>query len=102
MPLASPRSQDFVDNCMTRIEHEFGINQARVLSNALKLKRHLASRGALAFGICPQYLPPDDGVYVPQQDLYNKVGQKIPEVLMEASFQATFPTVAEILSGPKY
>jgi len=102
MPLASPKSQDFVHNCMTRIEHEFGINQARVLSNALKLKRHLASRGAIAFGICPQYLPPDDGPYVPQQGLYNKVGRKVPELLMEASFQASLPSVAEILSGPTY
>ncbi|KAG9194412.1 hypothetical protein G6011_04447 [Alternaria panax] len=102
MPLASSRSQDFIHNCMTRIEHEFGINQARVLSNALKLKRHLASKGSIAFGVCPQYLPPDGGTYVPQQDLYKKVGQKVPEVLMEASFQAALPTVAEILSGPKY
>jgi hypothetical protein len=74
MPLASSESQDHVYTCLTRVEREFGINQARVLANALQYKRRLASKGAIAFGICPQYLPVDGGPYFPEQDLENKVG----------------------------
>jgi hypothetical protein len=102
MPTATPESQDFVQKYMSRIEHEFGINQARVLGNALRLKRYLDQKGAVAFGICPQYLPPDEGSYVPHQHLYRKVGHTVPELLMEASFQAAFPTLQEILAGPTY
>ena len=78
MPTASPESQDFVQKHMSRIEHEFGINQARVFGNALRLKRYLDQKGAVAFSICPQYLPPDPGSHVPHQHLYRKVGQLSP------------------------
>jgi hypothetical protein len=67
MPLASPSSQNFVQSCLDRIEREFGISQAKVLCTALKVKRRLDATGAMPFGICTQYLPPDDGPYVPYQ-----------------------------------
>lgn len=103
MPMASPESQDFVQKYMSRIEHEFGIKQARVFGNALRLKRYLDQKGAIAFGICPQYLPPDGPEsYVPHQHLYSKVGQQAPELLMEASFQAALPSLEDILARPKY
>jgi hypothetical protein len=71
--MASSDSQDYVYNCLTRVEREFGINQARVLANALQYKRFLASKGAISFSICPQYLPADGGPY-PQRDTNSKVG----------------------------
>ncbi|KNG46724.1 c6 finger domain-containing protein [Stemphylium lycopersici] len=61
MPIATPESQEFIAKCMSRVEREFGINQAKVLADALQYKRLLTSKGAIAFGICPQYLPPDGG-----------------------------------------
>ncbi|XP_014557375.1 hypothetical protein COCVIDRAFT_25991 [Bipolaris victoriae FI3] len=64
MPIASPSSQDFVAKCMTRVQKEFGINQAQVLGQALKFKRYLAAKGAIPFSICPKYLPPDSEPYV--------------------------------------
>ncbi|CAO2649762.1 Nn.00g010540.m01.CDS01 [Neocucurbitaria sp. VM-36] len=98
MPTASPLSQDFVYTCLKRIECEFGINQARVLGDALKFKRQLDSSGATAFGICPQYLPPDGGPYVPYQGTDSKVGFMGPELLMNADFQAGFPSVGRMQS----
>jgi hypothetical protein len=86
MPMASSKSQDFVYTCLKRVEREFGINQAHVLANALQYKRELARKGAIAFGICPHYLPADGGPYVPRQDVESKVGHESPEVLMEAAF----------------
>jgi hypothetical protein len=74
MPMASSESQDHIYTCLSRVEREFGINQARVLANALQHKRRLASKGAIAFGICPQYLPMAEGPYFPEQDLKDKVG----------------------------
>jgi hypothetical protein len=73
MPMASSESQDFVYTYLTRVEREFGINQARVLANALQYKRELARKGAIAFGICPQYLPADEGPYLPRENSDNKV-----------------------------
>ncbi|KAJ4364009.1 hypothetical protein N0V83_009464 [Neocucurbitaria cava] len=93
MPTATPASQDYVYTCLKRIECEFGINQALVLANALKIKRYLDKSGAVAFGICPQYLPPDEGPYVPYQGTDNKVGFTGPELLMDAYFQAGFPSL---------
>ena len=81
MQIASPESQDFVYNCMTRIEREFGINQAKVLSDALLVKRRLADQGAIEFSICPQYLPPTGGPYTLDQDSENKVGYTSCKVL---------------------
>lgn len=49
---------------MTRVQKEFGINQAQVLGQALKFKRYLAAKGAIPFSICPKYLPPDSEPYV--------------------------------------
>ncbi|EMD88437.1 hypothetical protein COCC4DRAFT_65155 [Bipolaris maydis ATCC 48331] len=70
MPIASPESQDFVANCMVRVQKEFGINQAQVLGKALKYKRYLAAKGAIPFSICPQYLPPDSTPFVrPKQSV---------------------------------
>jgi hypothetical protein len=63
MPIASPESQDFVAKCLTRVQREFGINQAQVLGKALQYKRYLASKGAIPFTICPQYLPSDEETY---------------------------------------
>lgn len=96
MPLASAKTQDFVQTCLLRIEREFGIGQAKVLSNALRLKRNLDKFGATAFGICPQYLPHDDGSYELYQGTDSKVGFMGPEVLLDATFQAVFPPVASI------
>ncbi|KAI4688233.1 uncharacterized protein J4E84_005164 [Alternaria hordeiaustralica] len=80
MPMASPESQDFVQKYMSRIEHEFGIKQARVLGQALRLKRYLDQKGAIAFGICPEYLPPDGTeTYVSHQHLYSKVVEETDE-----------------------
>jgi hypothetical protein len=59
MPTASPESQDFVYTCLTRIEQEFGIKQAKILATALQRKRQLASKGVLPFSIVQNYLPPD-------------------------------------------
>lgn len=92
MPLATPRSQDYVYTCLARIEREFGINQARVLGNALQIKRTLDGYGATAFGICPQYLPHIEGPYVPFQGMGTKVGYAGPELLMDAGFQAGLPS----------
>jgi hypothetical protein len=99
MPMASSESQDYVYTCFTRVEREFGINQARVLANALQYKRHLASKGAIAFGICPQYLPVVQGPYGPVEPLDSKVSHGSPDNLMEATFQAAlFETGAARLS----
>jgi hypothetical protein len=68
------------------VEREFGINQARVLANALQYKRDLARKGAIAFGICPQYLPVDEGPYVPRQDSDSKVSHTFSGFLTEAGF----------------
>jgi hypothetical protein len=100
--MASPESQDFVQKCMSRIEREFGIKQARVFGNALRLKRYLNEKGAVAFGICPQYLPPDDDPHVTYQQLYRKVRQKVPDLLVKASLQAALPSTSEIRGGPKH
>lgn len=95
MPIASSASQDFVQTCLCRIEREFGISQAHVLANALMIKRRLDKSGATAFGICPQYLPPDDDEpYVPFQGTDSKVGYKGPEVLMDAWLQAGLPSLS--------
>ena len=100
MPIATPESQDFVAKCMSRVEREFGINQAKVLADALRYKRLLANKGAIAFGICPQYLPPDEGPYVPFQGSDSKVGYTSPEVLMEATFRAALPSIVGV--QPRY
>jgi hypothetical protein len=86
--MASSDSQDYVYTCLTRVEREFGINQARVLANALQYKRHLASKGAISFSICPQYLPADGGPY-PRQESDSKVGRRSPEVLKKAALPGT-------------
>jgi hypothetical protein len=58
MPTASPESQEFVLHCFSRIEHEFGIMQASVFGNALRLKRSMVNCGETPLSLCPQYLPP--------------------------------------------
>jgi hypothetical protein len=59
MPTASPSSQEYVLHCLTRIEHEFGINQASIFAKALRLKQRLDNSGETPLSLCPQYLPPD-------------------------------------------
>ncbi|KAF2024060.1 hypothetical protein EK21DRAFT_79550 [Setomelanomma holmii] len=93
MPTASPASQDFVLDCFGRIERDFGVNQAKVLATALRRKREMINGGETAFDICPQYLPPDDGPSVPFQGTDSKVGVLGPEVLMDATIQAGFPSI---------
>lgn len=56
-PVATPESQQFVLRSMERIGNEFGINQAKVLGSALKLKAHLDATGKTEFKIVPDYLP---------------------------------------------
>jgi hypothetical protein len=65
MPTASPESQDFVLHCFSRIEHEFGIMQASVFGNALRLKRSMDNSGETPLSLCPRYLPPTPAVNVP-------------------------------------
>lgn len=96
MPLASSTTQDYVQSCLYRIEREFGISQAKVLATALRIKRMLDKSGAIAFGICPQYLPPDDEPWVPYHGTDSKVCFKGPEVLLEANFQAALPSLGTL------
>ncbi|KAF2791308.1 hypothetical protein K505DRAFT_249232 [Melanomma pulvis-pyrius CBS 109.77] len=56
-PIATPESQEFVLKSMDRVANEFGINQAKVLANCLKLKVHLDSTGQVPYEIVPSYLP---------------------------------------------
>ncbi|KAF1833866.1 hypothetical protein BDW02DRAFT_569612 [Decorospora gaudefroyi] len=77
MPIASPESQDYVYKCLIRMEREFGINQARVLANALQLKRQLDRQSALPFSICPDYLPNVNA------ELYTKEDESPTEVVVE-------------------
>jgi hypothetical protein len=56
-PVATPESQQFVLKSLERIGIEFGINQAKVLRSALKLKAHLDATGKTEFKIVPDYLP---------------------------------------------
>lgn len=93
MPTASPSSQDFVLQCFSRIEREFGINQAKVLANALVVKRQMINGGETALCICPQYLPPDGGPYVPFQGIDNKVGISNPQNLLDPPYQSGFFSV---------
>ena len=44
-PIASPESQEYVLHTLGRVSAEFGINQARVFSTALRTKRELERRG---------------------------------------------------------
>lgn len=71
MPTASRMSQDFVYTCLNRIGHEFGINQAKILANALEIKMQLDNSQATAFEICPQYLPSGGGPYVSRLNVRN-------------------------------
>jgi hypothetical protein len=87
MPTASPSSQDFVLQCFSRIEREFGINQAKVLANALVVKRQMINGGETALCICPQYLPPDGEPYIPFQGIDNKVGIPNSQDLLEPPHQ---------------
>jgi hypothetical protein len=68
MPTASFESQVFVLYCFGRIEREFGINQAKVLAKALRIKQQMVNGGETAFSLCPWYLPPDPGPDVPWQE----------------------------------
>jgi hypothetical protein len=61
MPTASPASQEFVLRCLDRMEHEFGINQGRVLARYLRIKRQMVNGGESPFTICPRYSPPESG-----------------------------------------
>lgn len=60
MPTAERATQDFVIQCLGRFEREFGINQAKVLAAALRLKM---ARPEVE-GICPSYLPQQGAPYV--------------------------------------
>ncbi|KAF2010588.1 hypothetical protein BU24DRAFT_496549 [Aaosphaeria arxii CBS 175.79] len=57
MPIATPEVQEFVIHSLSRIEMEFGISQAKVFSNALKLKIQMDKKGETPFQIVPTYLP---------------------------------------------
>lgn len=62
-PIATPESQEFVLKSMNRIASEFGINQAKILANCLKLKVHLDSTGQVPYEIVPSYLPKEGEHY---------------------------------------
>lgn len=79
MPTASSASQDFVLHCLGRVEREFGIMQAKVFGNALKIKRRLANQGESLFALAPQYLPPemDEAPFEAFPDTLGKVSDKL-------------------------
>jgi hypothetical protein len=54
MPTATPASRDFAHKCLLRFKTEFGINQGKVLAEALDALRE---KGRPDQGICPAYLP---------------------------------------------
>jgi hypothetical protein len=54
MPTATPASRDFARKCLWRFKTEFGINQGKVLAEALDALRE---KGRPDQGICPAYLP---------------------------------------------
>jgi hypothetical protein len=56
-PIATPESQAFVLKTLDRITHEFGVNQAKVLAGALKMKISLDASGQMPFQLAPRYLP---------------------------------------------
>ena len=60
MPTAERATQEFIIRCLGRFEREFGINQAKVLAAALKLKMLRPE----VEGICPGYLPRQAAPYV--------------------------------------
>jgi hypothetical protein len=78
MPTASASSQDYVLQCLDRIEREFGIMQASVFAKALRFKRQLDNSGETPLSLCPQYLPPDPGANMPYPDLNSNVSNNIP------------------------
>lgn len=61
MPTAERAAQEFVIRCLGRFEREFGIMQAKVLAAALRVKMSKLDREG---GICPGYLPVQEGPYV--------------------------------------
>jgi hypothetical protein len=81
MPTASAPSQDYVLHCLTRIEHEFGINQAAVFAKALRIKRRMDNSGETPLSLCPQYLPPDPRQDTPDGELDSKVSQSVSLIL---------------------
>ncbi|KAF2708153.1 hypothetical protein K504DRAFT_468521 [Pleomassaria siparia CBS 279.74] len=60
-PIASRESQEFVLRSMDRVTSEFGINQAKILGNALRLKMHLDEAEKTEFEIVTRYLPKQGG-----------------------------------------
>jgi hypothetical protein len=56
-PISTPESQAYVIRSLERVSNEFGINQAKVLSDAVRLKAHLDATGRTEFKIVPDYLP---------------------------------------------
>lgn len=64
MPTAERSTQEFVITCLGRFEREFGINQAKVLAAALRLKMARPEVG----GICPGYLPRQAAPYVVSEE----------------------------------
>jgi len=56
-PIATPESQQFIITSLSRVSSEFGIHQAKILGNALKLKIHLDNTGQQPFELVPSYLP---------------------------------------------
>jgi hypothetical protein len=67
-PIASPESQEYVMETLTRASREFGINQAKILAGALKVKidfdkgvamdaRISGGVGGGMMGIAPIYMP---------------------------------------------
>jgi hypothetical protein len=65
-PIASPQSQEYVIQTLERITVEFGINQAKVLAAALKIKMDLGRKGWSgievprvegAWNVVPNYMP---------------------------------------------
>ncbi|KAF1846173.1 uncharacterized protein K460DRAFT_377454 [Cucurbitaria berberidis CBS 394.84] len=87
MPIASPKSQDLVYTYLNRIAREFGLNQAKLLSKALQIKRHLDSSGVTPFEICQQYVPPDGGPDVPDHGTDSKVVE-MPDVSKDSLYDS--------------
>lgn len=88
MPMASSESQDIVYAILTRIEREFGINQARVLANALQLKRRMSKVNPISFTICPEYLLDVEGPYLADDGMESKsmetmLGESSPDFLYD-------------------
>ncbi|KAF2469147.1 uncharacterized protein BDR25DRAFT_343927 [Lindgomyces ingoldianus] len=55
--IATPKVHEYVLRSLTRLSEEFGVNQAKVLVSALKLKIQMDQNGTQGFEVVPSYLP---------------------------------------------